>query len=597
MPELFLWLLIASGAGAPFSTPQDTSDEAVDTSRAPLLAHEALGAALAEVAAAHPDLVSIVPVGRSRSGRVIEAVRLSSDPGDDGRPAILLMANIDGPLVYTSGIALDHVRRLAAGYATDERIRSVLDSTTLYIVPRANPDAAEAHFVSPLAEARASGHAVDNDRDGRSGEDGPADVDGDGLVATMRIPDPEGEWMQDPTDPRVLVRARPEKGEHGLWKLAPEGRDSDGDGQASEDPVLDAIVNHNFPQDFEEHDPEAGLFPTDEPEARALCEFLLERRDIQLVLVYGELDNLVGEVKAVADDAAANKRVPESGIRKADADIVKEIGRRYGELTDALDAPPANAEGTGEGAGSFQAWCYQQRGLLTLSLSPWAVPLDEKAAGEADAAEGVDDGGADDEPQPDAPEARNKGKQKDDEPKPSDDARRMRWIDAHGEAARHLGWTPFEHPELGTLEIGGFAPYALIEPPDGTRVEIADRDLELLLALPGLLARAELVDARATDLGGGLLDVEVALVNEGLVPLHTWTARETKMVRPARVELRVPAGAELVAGERQQLVGDLGGSGSRRELRWLVRGAPASAIGISVDTDHAGSDSTTPEAK
>ena len=94
------------------------------------------------------------------------------------------------------------------------------------------------------------------------------------------MPDPDGEWIADPTDPRALVKADRKKGEHGLWKLFPEGRDSDKDERAGEDAEHDTIVNRNFPEGWQEHRAEFGTFATDEPEARALCEFVLAHRDV-----------------------------------------------------------------------------------------------------------------------------------------------------------------------------------------------------------------------------------------------------------------------------------------------------------------------------
>lgn len=42
------------------------------------------------------------------------------------------------------------------------------------------------------------------------------DLSGNGLVTLMRVPHPEGEWMVDPPEPRLLRladRARAERGE------------------------------------------------------------------------------------------------------------------------------------------------------------------------------------------------------------------------------------------------------------------------------------------------------------------------------------------------------------------------------------------------
>lgn len=559
----------------------------------PLLDHQQLEAALTRVAAEHPELASIVPVGVSRGGRKIDALRLAAGERKPGRPAILVVANLDGPLVYTSGLALSIAQDLAARYATDAQVKALLDTSTLYFVARANPDGAQARFVSPRAELRGTGFGVDNDRDGKSGEDAPADVDGDGFVTTMRVQDPEGAWMPDPTDPRASVKADKKKGERGLFHLMPEGRDSDRDEKAGEDPLLDAVVNRNFPQGWAAHKAESGAFPTDEPEARALCDFVLTHKDIALVVTYGALDNLVEKPKSANDDAPREKLLPADGVMESDAALLGEIGTRYQKLT------KSKAKGDKSDAGTFQSWCYAQRGLWTLNIAPWNVPLDDADAKGGAKSEVKGDAKPDEKPAADAKSPATDDKPSDggEKPKPSDDAKRLKWIDASGESARFVPWKPFDHPELGPVEIGGFAPYALVEPPAAEAVRIAAVEREFLTTLGELLARPRIVECTAKDLSGGLWQIDAAIENPSLLPLQSASAKRSEIARPARVTLRLPQSGRILAGNRQELAGDLPGSGGRKEFRWLVHGASPSALRVELDTNNAGTAEAIPEVK
>lgn len=129
--------------------------------------HARLTRELEALASAHPGLVERHKLGSSRAGRALEALRFAGKgAGEAARPALLLVANVDGARVYASAVALEHARQLASGYGTDERVTALLDSTTVWIVPRANPDAAEARFATPRVEQRASGPGIDDDRDG-----------------------------------------------------------------------------------------------------------------------------------------------------------------------------------------------------------------------------------------------------------------------------------------------------------------------------------------------------------------------------------------------------------------------------------------------
>ncbi|MEM7306334.1 MAG: M14 family zinc carboxypeptidase [Planctomycetota bacterium] len=545
-----------------------------------LLEHQALTAELHRLSDAYGH-VELVSLGRSRDGHMLEGLRFGTKA--EAAPAILLVANLDGPRVFTSGVALHHCRRLAEAYATDERVSALLDSTVVYVIPRANPDAAELRFAEPRFEHRAGGTGVDNDRDGREGEDGPADVNGDGVIATMRYADPDGAWIEDPTDPRALVKADPFKGERGRFKLVVEGRDSDGDERVAEDPAFDAVLNRNFASGWEQHEDYAGLFPTDAPEVRALADFMIGRRDLALVLTYDELDNLVEAPKTVKDDARAVKRVPAAGVRESDGNVLKELGKRYRDVTGAKAKKKGGDEGT------FQRFSYDHRGLLTLEALLWDLPQQDPPKPEQpeDAEQGSEAG-----EEAAAEEEAPKRESKKDKPKPSEDAKRLAWIDAQGdaEAWRFVPWTPFEHPELGPVEIGGFAPFARLDPPAGEWDAIADKHLDFLLGLGELLPRVELVECTMEPVGEGLWRVEAAVENAALLPLQSRSARRTRTVRPAKVELVLPEAATLVAGRHMQQLSELDGSGGRFEASWLVLGPEDMEVGVSVDTDNAGTD-------
>ncbi|MCY2959462.1 MAG: M14 family zinc carboxypeptidase [Planctomycetota bacterium] len=576
--------------------------------RVPILDHARLTRELERIARDSGGAATIIPLGVSRAGRRIDALRIARGEVGPGRPGILVVGALDGELAWTSSLVLDHARELLARAATDEATKQFLESTTLYLVPRANPDSAEHRTSVPRIEFAATGAGVDDDRDGRNGEDGPVDVNGDGVVGWMRVLDARGEWIEDPTDPRAMVKADRAKGQRGRWKLLREARDADGDEEVGEDAPSDVVVNQNFPQGWQEHEPAAGRFATEEPEARALADFLILHHDVALVLTYGKLDNLAEKPK-VKEDGGRRSVNPSDGIPAADAELHAELGRRWAAL--------GGSSGKSEGgdAGTFQAWAQAQRGLWTVNLAPWSVPLDQKAPETADAKPTDDSAGekgaekpaeklAEDRAQTSGEKGVEKSagkspdaKKSDDAPKPSDDAKRLRWFDAHPEQQGFRPWTAFRHPELGDVELGGFAPYALVEPPAAKRAEIADSTLKFLVSLGGVLPRVRVAEAKAKDLGAGTWRIDVVVGNESLLPLQSALARRARAVRPARVDLELKDGATLVAGPHEELVSDLAGSGGRREIRWIVRAPSLGSIAVRIDTDSAGTARVTPEVK
>jgi hypothetical protein len=535
-PLLALLLLLPPQSPAP------------DAASGALLDQRELHAACARLASEHPRDATILPLVETLGGRRVDIVRIARGELRPGRPAVLVVAGLDGPLAWTSGVALEAARGLLA--SQDAEVRRLLAQATVYVVPRANPDACEARFAAPLVEQRASARGGDDDRDGSEGEDAPGDIDGDGLVLQLRLADPDGEWLVDPRDARAMRKADRAKGELGTHRLMPEGRDSDRDERTGEDPLLDVVLNRNFPQGWREHALESGPWATSLAEARALCDFVLAHPEIVAVVAYGELDNCAERPK-VRDDWPRRSPSPSEGIPAADADAMALLVKR--------SAVKFTGRSAGSDAGTFQAWVQSQRGLWSFHANLWSLPLD---------AEGPKVEGAP-EPAADLAEA-------------GEDAKRLRWIDREKEMARFVPWRAFQHPDLGPVEIGGFAPYALVEPPRAERARLAGEQARFLTALLRELPRPRVARFVAKDLGAGLLQVELELRNDALLSTRTQVAQRTGGVRPLRVRLELPSEATRLAGPAESQL-DLAGLGGKAELTWLVRGADAEDLVVEID--------------
>ena len=410
-------------------------------------------------------------------------------------------------------------------------------------------------------------------------------MNGDGLVTWMRVLDPEGEWLEDPADPRILVEAKRDRGERGKWKLWREGRDTDGDEAVAEDPPLDGVINRNFSHRWTAHEARGGTYPTSEPAVRALAEFVLNHRDIAAVLTYGAATNLEeresrssrGEGdeeprgRSRGSSRGSGAEEPE-GTLEGDHALYSELCRRYEELTGREPAGEEDEEA------AFHAWAYHHRGLLSVAVNPWTIPLEE----ERDRRRG--DPGPEEEESSGEDEA-----EREEAPEPSDDARRLAWLEANGRPGAHLGWRAFQHPELGPVEIGGFAPYALIEPPPGVADGLAGGERAFLLELGRVLPRIVIAEAVAEELSDGLYELRVTLENDAMVPIPIEAARRTRHVRGARVKLELPDGATLLSGNALEVVTTLPASGGRAEERWLVRTDSVGSISVLVESDNAGS--------
>ena len=223
---------------------------------------EDVEAALRGYAASHPRLTKIEPMGRGSGGSEIWVLRIAAQPqgapDPDARPGVFVAANVEGVHLIGTEAALGLAERLLAGYGKDKGLTALLDRTTVYIAPLLNPDTARKAFVAPLSEAWANARPFDADLDAQDDEDGADDLNKDGLITQMRVKDPEGRYLPDPKDPRLMRLADARKGERGIYALYAEGVDDDGDGAYNEDAAGGVEVNRNFPHDFEYGNTAAG---------------------------------------------------------------------------------------------------------------------------------------------------------------------------------------------------------------------------------------------------------------------------------------------------------------------------------------------------
>ena len=254
--------------------------------------HQRLSASLDSVARAKSQVVRVSSIATSPGGRVVHLVRVGAGANVDARPAVLVLANAHGPHLVGSEIALRTVRDLAAAYGTDQAVTSLLDRVTVYVVPRVNPDAAEQYFRTPRWERMRNDAQVTTGRDTYDAEDGPADVNGDGVITMMRIADPRGDWIADPVDPFLMRRADARRGETGRYRVTVEGRDRDGNGIVAADQATGIDVNKNFSNGFT-HFRSGGNYPFESPEAKAVAELFQTNPGIVAVYVLGPQDNLM----------------------------------------------------------------------------------------------------------------------------------------------------------------------------------------------------------------------------------------------------------------------------------------------------------------
>ncbi len=571
------------------------------------------------------NLATMESLGTTLGGREIWLVTVGNASGAplNERPGVLVVGNLEGDHLVGSQLALEAIRYLVQN-AQDEAVQSVLSDHVFYFFPRLNPDGAEAMFAGVKWNRKTNSRPFDDDNDGLTDEDGPEDLNGDGYITVMLVADPSGVYMIDPDDDRLMKRADATKGERGAYKLYVEGTDEDGDGFINEDGPGGVNLNRNFQHAYPYWQADAGLHMVSEVESRALMDFTISHRNIATILAFGETDNLVtppdsrGGLAAAkildlpAFGEASNDDVfrvgvfaaggggrrgfggrggggggiyirgaqpgrdndPSSGTRPATTvssqDLVyfTAVSDAYKRIT-GIEKVPVHR--TPEGA--FFQYGYFHFGVPSFSTPGWGIPAGESEE-KATPARGSEQPG------------QTRGSSGIDKEILS--ALEGANVDAFAD------WTPFQHPELGEVEIGGFLPYVTHNPPAEQLPELGEKHGEFLVELAGMLPRVRIAETEVTAHGGGVFTVTVEVENTGFFPTSLQHGTRSRSVGPTFVQIQVEPDAILTGAEKTTSVGSLNGSGTRGEtVTWVIRGREGAQVEIRLHSQKSGRDTAT----
>jgi hypothetical protein len=539
------------------------------------LDHNGLADALKAVATAHPERVKVETLAKSREGRDVWLVTIGV-LGKEApiRPSILLVANLEADHLVGSQVALGLVDRLA------KEDPKTFDGRTIYVVPRLNPDGAERLLKGvPRTDLRANLAAIDRDRDGKKNEDGPNDIDGDGLALSMRFKGEKATLVADAKDARILRKADLAKGEKPVYSESTEGVDDDGDGSIDEDPPGGVNLNRNWPHNWTEYTPETGAYATSEPEVNGLIRFAFAHPEIVAVWSFGLNDNLRGTPTTTPADApvlaeivkafgtATTPKGEEPPKAEAPKEEVKKVEASTTPIppTPPADAPRPKAQGKGQGGrggrggfggapaaapapsspapglegttdGALSEWAYQQFGVVGIASRLWSRP----------------------EALPGSPPLTGDG-----------DARWFEWNDKVMGGSAFVPYHEVTHPTLGKVEVGGWKPGVRLNPPIEQVEALVESHFAFLKDLATRTPSLVITSAKAEAKGGGIFEIKATVENPGILPTALAQGVTTRKALPVLVKLEL-GDAKLISGRALNRIDALAGSGGLREYRWLV---------------------------
>jgi murein tripeptide amidase MpaA len=528
----------------------------------------------------YPNLVRIESIGKSYEGRdiwLLTVTNFATGPADE-KPALWVDGNIHASEVSPSSACLYLIHRLTREYGSHEKITRCLDTRAFYVCPRVNPDGAEWALADKPKIIRSSTRPYPYDEDPIGGLV-TEDIDGDGRMLMMRIPDPNGNWKKHPDEPRLMIRRDPDETGGEYYRILPEGRFDE-----PFDPAILTIqpkkegldLNRNFPSNWrQEHEQSgAGPYPTSEPEVRAIVDFIAKHPNITGGVTFHTWSGVL---------LRPFSHQPDDAFPAEDLWTYQKIGAKGTEITgypnisvyhDFKYHPKEYISGV------FDDWMYDHMGVFAWTVEIWSP---QRQAGITDL----------------------KFIDWYREHPVEDDLKLLKWSDEVLGGRGYVDWYPFEHPQLGKVELGGWDMlYAWRNPPP----EFLEQEVALfpdwlvwhLLISP----RLEVYEATVEPLGDALYKVRLVVQNTGWLPTYiTKKALEKKLVRGVIAEIELPDGATLQLGKPREELGQLEGraykpsaasvwntdtTDDRAKVEWVVHAPQGGTVRLTARHERAG---------
>ncbi len=456
--------------------------------------HKGLGAILARLHKAFPDLTRLYSIGKSTEGRDLWCLEVTArNVGNpDRKPAMYIDGNIHGNEVQAGETVAYTAWYLCHQYGRLEKVTALLDERVFYLIPSINPDGRD-FWLHTGGFARSGLEPTDNDQDGIADEDGPEDLNGDGLITMMRKKDPQGRFKTHPDYPQhLMVRAKADEPGEYNW-LGWEGIDNDGDGQINEDSPGGYDMNRNWAYDWQPNYIQRGAkdYPFSQPETRAVAEFILAHTNIAAAQSYHNAGGMI--LRGPGSE--------QTQIQRQDERVMSLIGER-GEKTLPFYRSMIIWKDLYTALGSELDWLYGARGILSFTNELWTP--------------------------------RNLYKESS---RPSDEqeAEFIEYV-LMGEGA--VAWKEYEHPTYGKIEIGGRKKEWGRTPPSFLLEEELHRNMAFTLYHADMMPLLKISEIKTEKLDENLFKIWVTIENSRLIPSRTAQDVANHIVPPDIVSIR-----------------------------------------------------------
>ncbi len=483
----------------------------------------------------YPQFVKVSSLTKTAGGKDIWQLTIGTG-NTLTKPAIVIAGGIEGNYILGTELSIGFVENILQGAQTDS-IKALLSKTTFYVFPNMSPDGMEQYFASLKYERQGNSISTDDDRDGKTDEDGVDDLDANGKITLMRIESPVGDYKVHPDDARVLIKADITKGEKGNYLLLQEGLDQDKDGSINEDGEGGIWFNKNFTFKHPSFTQGAGEYPVSEKETRALLDYLFEQFNVYAVVSYGSNNNLGNPYTY---NASAATQTITAGWLEPDIKVNTMVSDLYNKTVNLKDAPKTSTAG-----GDFLSWSYYHYGRYSFSSPGWWVPKAKPDTAKKEKAFSVED----------------------------ITANYLRWAAQEGITTSFTEWKSIVHPDFPNqkVEVGGVDPFVLITPPFKLVPDLVKRNSAFLMKLASYQPEIDISNIKTEKLGNGLTRIKLDVINKGALASHSKLGERSYWVKRINVKLITTGNQSVLSGKKIQLLNSLEGYGSQN-LSWLIKG-------------------------
>jgi hypothetical protein len=455
------------------------------------------------LADAHPDLIRFGTIGKSVQDRDIHLLTVTNfkKGNADDKPAMYIDGNIHSNELQGAEVSLYTAWFLAENFGKVAWITELLDNKTFYIVPTINPDARDDYIHKPNTphSPRSGMKPRDDDGDGLFDEDGFDDLDGDGNIVMMRRKSSLGRWKASDKDPRLMVQTKPDEiGEYEL--LGWEGLDNDGDGRINEDRPGYYDPNRNWAWNWQPAYVQYGAdqYPFSIPETRAVADFVLAHPNIGAAQSYHNAGGMILRGPGSESDLATYN---EQDNQKYEflGKLGEEMLPGYRYLVLYKDLYPAY--------GGELDWFYGARGIYTFTNELWSS--------------------FDYFRQPEDEDQSWFGRR--------EDVYRFDRLLLFGEGI--VPWKKVKHPQYGDIEIGGIKKAWTRTAPSFMIEDMCHRNMAFTLFHAYHLPALKIDALEASDLPGGLIQIDATIQNVRVLPTRSAHESKNKITPPDIVSI------------------------------------------------------------